>query len=57
MINATINNINVEVEDGTTILEAAQKAGFKIPTLCYCPDLKAEGSCGICSSRSRVFPQ
>ncbi|MBA4417594.1 MAG: ferredoxin [Syntrophus sp. (in: bacteria)] len=48
MIKATINKIEVEVEEGTTILEAARIVGFKIPTLCYNPDLKPEGSCGIC---------
>ncbi|MBP8625325.1 MAG: [FeFe] hydrogenase, group A [Syntrophorhabdaceae bacterium] len=48
MIKATINNIEVEVKEGTTILEAAKKAGFIIPTLCYHPDLKPKGSCGIC---------
>ncbi|HPU29257.1 MAG TPA: NADH-dependent [FeFe] hydrogenase, group A6 [Syntrophorhabdaceae bacterium] len=48
MIRATINNIEVEVKEGTTILEAAKKAGFTIPTLCHHPDLKPKGSCGIC---------
>ena len=27
--------INVEVEEGTTVLEAARKAKIDIPTLCY----------------------
>ncbi|HOJ42650.1 MAG TPA: 2Fe-2S iron-sulfur cluster-binding protein [Syntrophorhabdaceae bacterium] len=48
MIKATINNIEVEVKEGTTILEAAKMAGFTIPTLCHHPDLKPKGSCGIC---------
>ncbi len=48
MIKATINNIEVEVKEGATILDAAKKAGFTIPTLCYHPDLKPKGSCGIC---------
>lgn len=48
MIKAKINNIEIEVKEGTTILEAAKKAGFIIPTLCYHPDLKPKGSCGIC---------
>ena len=56
MINATINNIKIEVEEGTTILEAAKMAGFKIPTLCYCPDLTAEGSCGVCVVEIEGFP-
>jgi len=56
MIKATINNIEVEVKEGTTILEAAKKAGFKIPTLCYHPDLKPKGSCGICVVEVEGFP-
>ena len=35
MVRLTINNKNIEVEEGTTILEAAEKINIKIPTLCY----------------------
>ncbi len=35
MINVTINNIEMQVEDGTTILEAARSLGIVIPTLCH----------------------
>ena len=35
MINLKINNMPVQVEAGTTILEAAKSIGIKIPTLCY----------------------
>ncbi|MHB8110539.1 MAG: NADH-dependent [FeFe] hydrogenase, group A6 [Syntrophorhabdaceae bacterium] len=48
MIKATVNNVNIEVPEGTTILWAAKKAGFTIPTLCHHPDLKPGGQCGIC---------
>lgn len=48
MINAIINGIKVEVEEGTTILEAAKKINFKIPSLCKHEDLQATGACGIC---------
>ncbi len=53
MINVSINGINVEVEEGTTILEAAKKINIKIPTLCYL-DLSELGfkshqaSCRVC---------
>ena len=56
IIKATINKIEVEVEEGTTILEAARKAGFTIPTLCYNPDLTPEGSCGLCVVEIEGFP-
>ena len=47
MIHLTVQGIDVEVAEGTTVLEAARKAGIKIPTLCYHPDLKPFGSCGL----------
>lgn len=51
MIKATINEITVEVEEGTSILDAAKKVQIKIPTLCKHPDLPASGACGICVVR------
>ena len=33
---------------GTSILDAAEQIGIKIPKLCHHPDLKPSGSCGIC---------
>lgn len=48
MIHLTIQGINVEVPEGTSVLEAAKIAGVEIPTLCYHPDLKPFGSCGLC---------
>ena len=35
MINVTIDNKQIQVEPGTTILKAARQAGIHIPTLCY----------------------
>ncbi len=35
MITCSVNDIDVNVEKGSTILEAAQKAGGNIPTLCH----------------------
>ena len=34
-VNITINNKQVEVPEGTTVLDAAHKAGIHIPTLCH----------------------
>lgn len=48
MINLKINNIPVQVEAGTTILDAAKQAGVKIPTLCYLRDINAIGACRVC---------
>ncbi len=48
MINLKINNVPVSVEDGTTILEAAQFMGFPIPTLCHLEGLSPYGACRLC---------
>ena len=48
MVNVKIDGIPVEVENGSTILQAANKAGVEIPTLCYLKDLTPEASCRIC---------
>jgi NADH-quinone oxidoreductase subunit G/NADP-reducing hydrogenase subunit HndD len=44
----TINGQQVPATAGMTVLEAAQKAGIKIPTLCYHPDLPPMGACRVC---------
>ena len=49
MITLKINNIPVEVEGNSTILQAAQKAGIHIPTLCYLKDVTETGACRVCS--------
>ena len=48
MIKVKINGIEVEVEKNTTILDAARKAGVRIPTLCYLREINAIGACRIC---------
>lgn len=48
MVRATIDGREVLVAEGTTILEAAQKAGITIPTLCYHPQLRPLGYCRLC---------
>jgi NADP-reducing hydrogenase subunit HndD len=48
MVNLRINNIPVSVEEGTSILDAAKKLNFRIPTLCNHPDLSVAGNCRVC---------
>jgi predicted molibdopterin-dependent oxidoreductase YjgC len=47
-IALTIDDQQVEVEPGKTVLEAAQKAGIYVPTLCYHPSLAPYGGCRLC---------
>jgi len=48
MVKFTINDKELEVEEGTTVLEAALEAGIKIPTLCYHKELTTYGACRVC---------
>jgi len=48
MITLKINNISVEVEANSTILQAARQAGIHIPTLCYLKDVTETGACRVC---------
>ena len=48
MVNITIDGIEMQVEEGTTILKAAEAAGIKIPTLCYIKEIDPEASCRMC---------
>lgn len=48
MIKLKINGQEVEVEKGTTVLEAAATIGIDIPHFCYHPALKKVGSCRMC---------
>ncbi len=47
-IRLTIDDREVVVPEGATILEAARKAGSYVPSLCDHPDLKPIGSCKLC---------
>ncbi|MFA6357726.1 MAG: NADH-dependent [FeFe] hydrogenase, group A6 [Candidatus Omnitrophota bacterium] len=57
MIKAKINNLPVEVDSGTSILDAAKKAQIKIPTLCKHPDLPPGAGCGLCIVRIKGTPK
>ena len=48
MITLTINGLEVSVEKGTTLLEAAEFLGFPIPTLCHMEGLSPYGACRLC---------
>ena len=48
MINVKINGIAVSVPKGSTVLEAARKAGIEVPTLCFMKEKNEIGACRIC---------
>lgn len=47
-MNLTIDGIEMEVEKGTTVLEAAQMVGIEIPTLCHLKGICESSSCRVC---------
>lgn len=48
MTNLSINGIDVTVDQGTTLLEAAEFLGLPIPTLCHMEGLTPYGACRLC---------
>ncbi len=48
MVRLTIDGNEIEVSAGTTILQAAEKAGINIPILCYHKRLPPIESCNMC---------
>ncbi len=47
-VNVIVDGIPVSVPEGSTILEAARKAGVEIPTLCFMKQKNEIGACRIC---------
>lgn len=48
MVNLKIDGQKISVPSGTTILEAAEKVGIRIPHLCYLKDINEIGACRVC---------
>ncbi|MDC3355671.1 NADH-quinone oxidoreductase subunit NuoG, partial [Candidatus Pelagibacter sp.] len=48
MFKLKVNEIDVEVEEGLTVLQACEKAGVEIPRFCYHEKLSIAGNCRMC---------
>ena len=48
MIKLTVNGRTVELNDGSTLLDASREAGVYIPTLCHYPRLPCQAVCRLC---------
>mgnify|MGYP001065994433 CR=1 FL=1 len=48
MVTITIDGKQISVDENLSILEAAQEADVKIPTLCYLKDVNEVGACKMC---------
>ncbi|MCX8117699.1 MAG: molybdopterin-dependent oxidoreductase [Desulfobacterota bacterium] len=56
-IKLRIDGIEVEVEKGKSILEAAQAAGIRIPSLCHDRRLVPFGACRLCMVEEKGKPE
>ena len=48
MLKIKVNNNDVEIEEGLTVLQACEKAGVEIPRFCYHEKLSIAGNCRMC---------
>ncbi|MBR6408886.1 MAG: [Alphaproteobacteria bacterium] len=48
MVKLKIDNMDVEVAENTSILDAARQVQIEIPTLCKHPDVDPSAGCGMC---------
>ena len=44
-----IDNREIEVPEGTNVLEAAERLGIMVPRFCYHPALGSVGACRMCA--------
>ncbi|MDD4108495.1 MAG: 2Fe-2S iron-sulfur cluster-binding protein [Prolixibacteraceae bacterium] len=60
MITLKINNKEIRVEEGTSVMKAAQQMGIDVPNLCWHDELEHFTSCMLClvkdKSNGRLFP-
>ena len=57
MLKLKVNDTEVEVEDGLTVLQACEKAGVEIPRFCYHEKLSIAGNCRMCLVEMEKSPK
>ena len=48
MLKLKVNDKDIEVEEGLTVLQACEQAGAEIPRFCYHEKLSIAGNCRMC---------
>lgn len=48
LLKIAIDGVQTEVREGTTVMQAADSLGIRIPRLCYHPQLSSLGACRVC---------
>ena len=57
MPKLNINGTEIDVEDGTTVLQACEQAGYEIPRFCYHERLSIAGNCRMCLVEVKGMPK
>ena len=57
MLKLKVNNKEIEIEDGLTVLQACEKAGVEIPRFCYHEKLSIAGNCRMCLVEMEKSPK
>ena len=57
MFKLKVNNIDIEIEEGLTVLQACEKAGVEIPRFCYHEKLSIAGNCRMCLVEMEKSPK
>jgi NADH-quinone oxidoreductase subunit G len=57
MLRLKVNETEVEIEEGLTVLQACEKAGVEIPRFCYHEKLSIAGNCRMCLVEMEKSPK
>ena len=57
MLKLKVNDIDVEIEEGLTVLQACEQAGVEIPRFCYHERLSIAGNCRMCLVEMEKSPK
>ena len=57
MLKLKVNDTDIEVEEGLTVLQACEKAGVEIPRFCYHEKLSIAGNCRMCLVEMEKSPK
>jgi NADH-quinone oxidoreductase subunit G len=57
MPKCTINGKEIEVPAGTSVIQAAEQLGIRIPRFCWHPDLPVDGNCRMCLVEVEKMPK
>jgi len=57
MLKLKVNEIDIEIEEGLTVLQACEQAGAEIPRFCYHEKLSIAGNCRMCLVEMEKSPK